>query len=133
MRAICLNGSSTRSNSVGGSRRATPNSRPTTWPSSNSRLCGYGCALINESTALKRLTARGRMRRNSIKKGASGAPFYVSGMISELVEAAAGMGQHRVDLAGIRRQIGITGGLVLAASIDFGEQFLEIDDVTVDR
>ena len=47
VRAIWLSGSSIRSNSAGGSRRATTNSRPTTWPSSSSRQSGSGCALIS--------------------------------------------------------------------------------------
>ena len=47
VRAIWLNGSSIRSNSVGASRRATINSLPTTWPSSSSRQYGSGCALMS--------------------------------------------------------------------------------------
>src|SRR3984893_8321539 len=46
VRAIWLNGSSIRSNSVGAPRRATINSLPTTWPSSSSRQYGSGCALM---------------------------------------------------------------------------------------
>ena len=45
--ATWSNGSSIRSNSVGGSRRATTNSRPTTWPSSSSHQYGCGCALMS--------------------------------------------------------------------------------------
>jgi len=47
VRVIWLNGSSIRSNSVGGSRRATTNLLPTSWPSSSSRQFGSGCALMS--------------------------------------------------------------------------------------
>ena len=43
-RAIWSNGSSIRSNSVGGSRRAMTSSPRTIWPSSNSHQYGCGCA-----------------------------------------------------------------------------------------
>jgi transposase len=47
VRAIWLNGSSIRSNSAGGSRRATTNSRPTTSHLSSLRQYGCGCALTS--------------------------------------------------------------------------------------
>ena len=47
VRVTWSNGSSIRSSSVGGSRRATTNSRPTTWPSSSSHQYGCGCALMS--------------------------------------------------------------------------------------
>ena len=43
------NGSSTRSNSVGGSRRATTNSRPTTSRSSSLRQFAYGFTLMSST------------------------------------------------------------------------------------
>ena len=46
-RATWSNGSSTRSNNVGGSRHATTSSRPTTLPSSSSPQYGCGCALMS--------------------------------------------------------------------------------------
>src|SRR5215468_6820125 len=45
--ATWSNGSSIRSNNVVGSQLATTSSRPTTWPSSNSRRSGYGCVLMS--------------------------------------------------------------------------------------
>ena len=47
VRATWSNSSSIRSNSVGGWRRATINSRPTTWPLSSSHQYGCGCALVS--------------------------------------------------------------------------------------
>ena len=44
VRATWSNGSSIGSNSVGGSRRATTNPRPTTWPSFSSHQ--YGCGFV---------------------------------------------------------------------------------------
>jgi hypothetical protein len=49
-RATWSSGSSIRSSNVGGSRRATTSSRPTTWPSSNSLQFGCGYALMSPLT-----------------------------------------------------------------------------------
>ena len=54
---IWSSGSSTRSSSVGGSRRATTNSRPTTSPSSSLRQSGYGCALMSPRPSFVRPVA----------------------------------------------------------------------------
>ena len=54
VRATWSNGSSIGSNSVGGSRRATTNSQPTTWPSFNSHQYGCGFVLMSPRPQAKR-------------------------------------------------------------------------------
>jgi len=54
VRATWSNGSSIGSNSVGGSRRATTNPRPTTWPSFSSHQYGCGFVLMSPRPQAKR-------------------------------------------------------------------------------
>jgi transposase len=55
-RARWSSGSSTKSNTVGGSQLATTSLQPTTLPSSNSRQSGYGCALMSPRPSLQAQT-----------------------------------------------------------------------------
>jgi transposase len=64
-RATWSNGSSIRSNSVGGSRRATTSSRPTTWPSSSSHQYGCGCALMSPRPRWSRPSSSHAHRRSN--------------------------------------------------------------------
>jgi len=52
--------SSTRSSTAAGLQRATTSSPPTTLPSCNSHLSGYGCALMSPHPSADGLDTRGR-------------------------------------------------------------------------
>ena len=54
-------------------------------------------------------------------------------MKSALAQPAARMGKHRVDLAGVRRQVGLRHDVVAVVAGDVLQQLLEIVAVAVDR
>ena len=55
------------------------------------------------------------------------------GFIRFLVEATTRMGEHCINFASIRNEVGVAGIGVLAISFRLGEQLLKIGDVAVDR
>lgn len=61
------NGSSTRSNIVVGSRRATIASLPTTSHSYNSRQSGYGCALVSPRPSAKVVLASSELSKRPLE------------------------------------------------------------------
>ena len=74
-----------------------------------------------------------RVRAIAVRKPkGAGAPPVSEDPDQRLIETSAGVGEHRIDLAGVRGEIGAAGGAVAVGAGHLGQQLLEIGDVAVD-